>query len=343
VSVSLPHTGRQVHLIARPQGEPRAADFAMVEAPVVSPGPGQIVVRNEWMSVDPYMRRRMDDVDSYIEPFKLDEAMSGAAVGTVIASESADFPVGMWVRHFLGWREYATLDVDDPALRVIDVDAVPAQRYLSVLGMTGLTAYVGLTVAAPLQEGDTVFISGAAGAVGHVAGRVARALGAATVIGSAGGPEKVWKVVEEFGYDAAIDYKAGALDSQLEAAAPDGIDVYFDNVGGPHLEAAIGRMRVHGRVALCGAISQYNSSELPPGPRNLLLATNKRLSFRGFIVTDHLDLYGDYVSQAIRWITDGSLHVEETVVDGIENAPAALMDMLQGVNTGKMLVRLGRG
>src|SRR6185312_3256647 len=251
-------TDREIHLARRPVGEPVPEDFAAVDAPVVAPGTGQVLVRNDWLSVDPYMRGRMNDVKSYVPPFALGEAMEGGAVGTVIESGDASVPVGATVLHMAGWREYATLPAT--AVRVIDPGFAPAQAYLGVLGTTGLTAYAGLVEVAPVKEGDVVFVSGAAGAVGSVAGQIAKRLGAAKVIGSAGGPDKAARLTAEFGYDAAIDYRLGDLEGQLKQAAPEGIDVYFDNVGGEHLRAAIARLRVNGRVALCGAISQYNAA-----------------------------------------------------------------------------------
>jgi NADPH-dependent curcumin reductase CurA len=354
--MTFPDSGREVHLVARPTGDPVPADFALVEAPVAAPEPGQVVVRNDWMSVDPYMRPRMDDVKSYVPPFRLNAPMEGGAVGTVVASRSERFPVGTSVLHHLGWREYATLDTGSdgdagegdggggaaaPAPRPVDTTLAPAQAYLGVLGMTGLTAYAGLTAVAPVRKGDVVFVSGAAGAVGSVAGQLARLLGASRVVGSAGGPEKAALLVERFGYDAAIDYRAGDIDGQLAAAAPLGIDLYFDNVGGDQLRAALTAMRPYGRIALCGAISQYNATTRPAGPDNLGLAIGKRLTLRGFIVTDHADLAGEYARRAAGWLRDGRLHAEETVVDGIDNAVEAFLGLLSGANTGKMLVRLG--
>ncbi|MEV4258546.1 NADP-dependent oxidoreductase [Spirillospora sp. NPDC049652] len=334
----MPFTSREWRLAARPAGEPKPSDVAFTTVTVPDPGDGQVVVRNDVVSVDPYMRGRMNDVPSYIPPFELDEPMTGAAVGTVVASGAAEFPVGTTVTHFLGWREYALLPAD--GVRAVDTSLAPAQAYLGVLGSTGLTAYAGLTEIAPVRDGDTVFVSGAGGAVGSVAGQIARRLGAARVVGSAGGPEKVGRLTGTFGYDAGIDYRKGDLPGQLAEAAPDGVDVYFDNVGGDHLEAAIGAMNTFGRIALCGAISAYNAAEPPPGPRNLPLAVGKRLTLRGMIVSDHLALAPAYAARAAGWLKDGSLVAEETVVDGIENAFEAFQAMMRGANTGKMLVRL---
>ncbi|NUP33742.1 MAG: NADP-dependent oxidoreductase [Streptomycetaceae bacterium] len=331
-------TSREWHLIARPTGEPAATDFALVVAQVPDPEPGQVLVRNDWMSVDPYMRGRMDDTESYIPPFRLGEPMDGGAVGTVIASRAESMPEGTVVRHFAGWREYAVLPSAD--VERLDTELAPPQTYLGVLGSTGLTAYVGLMEIARMKPGDVVFVSGAAGAVGSAAGQIARLLGAERVVGSTGGPEKAARLVESYGFDAAIDYRRGGLPAQLAEAAPHGIDVYFDNVGGDHLQAAIGAMNRYGRIALCGAISQYNASEPTPGPDNLALAIGKRLTLRGMIIGDHLDMGPLYVRQAAGWLRNGSLRADETVVDGIGSAVDAFQSLMRGGNMGKMLVHL---
>ncbi|CAM5351844.1 Putative NADP-dependent oxidoreductase OS=Streptomyces glaucescens OX=1907 GN=SGLAU_11025 PE=4 SV=1 [Streptomyces glaucescens] len=255
---------REVHLVSRPVGAPVPENFAVVTTSVPEPADGQVVVRNTWMSVDPYMRGRMNDAPSYIPPFALDAAMEGSAIGEVVASRDASIPVGATVSHFLGWREYAV--VDAAGATVIDPALGRPQDYLGALGTTGLTAYAALTRIAPVEEGDVVFVSAAAGAVGSVAGQLARKLGASRVIGSAGGPAKTKKLLDGFGYDAAVDYRQRALAEQLAQAAPDGIDVYLDSVGGDHLQAAIGTMRAGGRIALVGAISGYDATEPAPGP-----------------------------------------------------------------------------
>ncbi|WP_214324381.1 NADP-dependent oxidoreductase [Nonomuraea sediminis] len=334
----MPVSSREWRLIARPVGEPTPADFELAQVQVPDPGPGQVLVRNTWLSVDPYMRGRMNDVPSYVPPFVLGEAMTGGAVGEVVASEASEVPVGTTVQHFQGWREYALVDAD--AVQPVDTGLAPAEAFLGVLGGTGLTAYAGLVEVAPVEDGDVVFVSGAGGAVGSIAGQIARHLGASRVIGSAGGPEKVRRLLDDFGYDAAIDYRQGDLPGQLAAAAPDGVDVYFDNVGGDHLQAAIGQMKRFGRIALCGAISGYNTTSPPPGPDNLPLAIGKRLTLRGFIVGDHVHLAPEYIQQASRWLRDGGLHAEETVVKGIEHAVDAFLSMMRGANTGKMLVQV---
>jgi NADPH-dependent curcumin reductase CurA len=331
-------SSRDWQLAARPVGEPTPADFTLATTTVPDPGPGQVVVRNTWLSVDPYMRGRMNEGPSYIPQFELGETMTGSAVGVVVASGTDGLPLGTTVSHFHGWREHALLDVR--AVQVLDTAVAPAQAYLGVLGTTGLTAYAGVKEIAPVREGDVVFVSGAAGAVGSVAGQLARKLGAVKVIGSAGGPEKARRLIAEYGFDEAIDYRDGDLPAQLAKAAPTGIDVYIDNVGGDHLQAALGVMNLRGRVALIGAISVYNATELPPGPNNLPYAIGKRITLRGMNVSDHFDLIPEYVSQAAGWLNDGSLRAEETVVDGIENTLDAFLSMMRGGNTGKMLVRL---
>ncbi|MBP8539647.1 NADP-dependent oxidoreductase [Streptomyces sp. MK37H] len=332
----IPTTGREWHLVARPQGWPKPEDFALREAPVSEPGPGQALVRNLYMSVDPYMRGRMNDVKSYTPPFKLDRPMEGGAVGKVVASNAEGISVGDHVLHFGGWREYATVDAKS-AVKV-DPEIAPLPAYLGVLGMPGLTAYAGLLEVASFKEGDAVFVSGAAGAVGSEVGQIAKLKGASRVIGSAGSDEKVRVLLDEYGFDAAFNYKSGPVADQLKEAAPDGIDVYFDNVGGEHLEAAIGRLKVHGRVTVCGMISQYNATEPTPAPRNLAMVIGKRLRIQGMLVADHQHLQERFFQEVGGWIREGKLHYRETVIKGVENAVEAFLGMLRGENTGKMIV-----
>ncbi|MGW7194807.1 NADP-dependent oxidoreductase [Streptomyces chryseus] len=337
---ALPTTGRSWHLVARPHGWPKPEDFALREAPVTEPGEGRVLVRNLHFSVDPYMRGRMNDVKSYVPPFKLDQPMDGGAVGEVIASADERFAVGDHVLHGLGWREYAEV----PATYATKVDAslAPLSAYLGVLGMPGLTAYAGLFEVASFKEGDAVFVSGAAGAVGSQVGQLAKLRGASRVIGSAGSDEKVKHLIEDLGFDAAFNYKNGPVAEQLREAAPDGIDVYFDNVGGDHLEAAIGSLNVHGRAAICGMIAQYNNTESTPGPRNMALIIGKRLRLQGLLVSDHAALQSQFVEEVSAWIRSGELKYSETVVKGIENGYDAFVGLLRGENTGKMIVSLTR-
>ena len=331
-------SSREWRLAARPQGAPTAETFEFASSELPAPGPGQILVRNTWLSVDPYMRGRMDDRESYVPPFAIGAALEGGAVGVVEASESPDVAVGQTVLHNSGWRELAVLD----AKRVAPVDtaAAPAQAYLGVLGMPGLTAYAGVTEVGALAEGETFFVSAAAGAVGSLAGQIAKLRGAGRVVGSAGSAEKVAWLTGEAGFDAAFDYKAGPVRRSLREAAPDGVDVYFDNVGGEHLEAAIGSMRLHGRIAICGMISQYNNREAAPGPRNLALFIGRRITMRGFLVGDHGNLRRQFLAEVGPWLAEGRIASRETVVEGLENAAEAFLGLLAGANTGKMLVKL---
>jgi NADPH-dependent curcumin reductase CurA len=316
---------REIRLARRPHGEPVAEDFELATREL-DPAAG-VLVRNRWMSVDPYMRGRMSDRKSYVPPFEIGKALQGGAVG--------ELEDGSLVLHQRGWREHALLRDDD--LQRVSVPAgVPESALLGALGMPGMTAWTGLTEIAPVREGETVFISAATGAVGSVAGQLAKARGC-RVIGSAGGPEKVRYALEELGYDEVFDHRA---DDPREALA-DGIDVYFDNVGGPQLEAAIGAMRRGGRIAVCGAVSQYNAVELPPGPRNLFMLVGKRITMRGFIVGDHYGRFGEFQDEVGGLIADGRLKLAETVVEGgLEAAPGAFIDMLRGRYLGKVVVAL---
>ncbi|KIF70029.1 NADP-dependent oxidoreductase [Streptomyces sp. AcH 505] len=335
---ALPTSGRAWYLVARPHGWPEPSVVELREVPVTEPGEGRILVRNLFFSVDPAMRGRMNDVKSYAPPYELDKPMHGSAVGEVIASKAEGFAVGDHVLHGLGWREYAEF----PAERATKIDTAlaPASAYLGVLGMTGLTAYAGLFDVAGLKKTDTVFVSGAAGAVGSQVGQFAKIKGAARVIGSAGSDEKVRLLTEEYGFDAAFNYKNGPVRDQLKAAAPDGIDVYFDNVGGDHLEAALSSFNLHGRAVICGMIAQYNSTEPTPAPRNLALVIGKRLRLEGMLVVDHFGLQPQFVKDVAGWLESGELKYHETVVQGIENGFDAFLGMLRGENTGKMVVGL---
>lgn len=337
-NTTLPTSTREIQLASRPHGRPVPENFRLAESALPELEDGQVLVRNLFISVDPYMRGRMNDVKSYSAPFALDAAMEGGAVGEIIASRSEDRKVGDTVVHSLGWREYAVLDAG--ATSPARTDLAPASAFLGALGMTGLTAYAGLLKVADFKPGDAVFVSGAAGAVGSLVGQIAKAMGASRVIGSAGTPEKVARLLE-LGFDAAFNYHDGPVRDLLkDAAGEKGIDVYFDNVGGEHLEAALSVMNVGGRVAMCGAIAQYNSTEPTPAPRNLMLAIGKQLTLKGFLVGGYWQYMGEFVEKVSGWIADGTIRYDETIVDGLENAPQAFMDLLDGANTGKMLVRL---
>ncbi len=327
---------RQIHLAARPSGLPSADGFRTVDVELADPGAGEILVRNTVLSVDPYMRGRMNDVKSYVPAFPLDAPLEGGAVGVILESRDASLRAGDTVLHMAGWREHAVLPAR--AARKIDVEGVPDSTYVGVLGMPGVTAYVGLTRIAVVQPGDTVFVSGAAGAVGSVAGQLARKLGAAKVIGSAGSPEKVAWLVDELGYDAAFDYHDG---SPAKLLAPHGpVDVYFDNVGGDHLEAAIFHMANFGRIAACGSIADYNATRPVPGPRNLAMIVAKRLTVRGFIVSDHYDAAADFLRVAGPWVSSGEIRYRETVYEGLDRTVDAFLALFSGDSIGKMIVRL---
>jgi NADPH-dependent curcumin reductase CurA len=340
--------GREVRLASRPVGWPTAENFEIATVEVDEPAPGQVLVRNLFMSVDPYMRGRMNEARSYAPPYQVGQAMHGRAVAEVVTSHSAGLDAGDVVVHDLGWREYATLD--GAKVRKVEPGGAPPSAHLGPLGAPGLTAYVGLLDIAGLRPGDTVFVSGAAGAVGCVAGQIAKLRGAARVIGSAGSAAKVDLLTTKLGFDAAFNYRdatsadpadrSAGLRARLGELAPDGIDVYFDNVGGDHLEAALAVLKPYGRVALCGAISQYNNTAPAPGPNNLGLAVGKRLTLRGFIVTDHLDRMPAFLDEVGAAVAAGNIHCPESIVDGLENAPAAFLGLLRGDNTGKALVRL---
>ncbi|WP_374929222.1 NADP-dependent oxidoreductase [Kytococcus sedentarius] len=332
-----PTTTRQIVLASRPHGDPAEENFRLEEAELPALEDGQVLVRTTVMSVDPYMRGRMNDAKSYVPPFQIDEPLDGGAVGEVVDSRADDLPVGTMVTHQLGWREHAVVDADQ-ALPVDTAD-VGDSAYLGVLGMPGLTAYTGLFHIGQFTEGDTVFVSGAAGAVGSLVGQMAKLAGAGRVIGSAGSPEKLERL-HELGFDAGINYKDGNLAEQLREAAPDGIDLYFDNVGGDHLEAAIGALNTHGRVTLCGAISQYNATEPPPGPRNMFQAIGKCLTLRGFVMTEYAHLRAEFLQRVQPWLAHGQLDWDVTERTGLENAPAAFGELFTGGNTGKMVVRL---
>ncbi|RKT88364.1 hypothetical protein SAMN05421805_101195 [Saccharopolyspora antimicrobica] len=330
--------GLEIRLASRPKGWPTPENFDVVEVDVPQPGDGQLLVRNVVMSVDPAMRGRMNAGKSYVPPFEVGKALQGGAVGEVVASNAEGFQPGDFVLHYLGWRDYAVFDAKH-AVKV-DPQVAPLNAYLYVLGMPGMTSYVGLTDIAEQREGDVVFISGAAGAVGSLAGQIAKLRGASRVIGSAGSAEKVRYLTEELGFDAAFNYHDGPVVKQLRAAAPDGIDVYFDNVGGEHLEAAIDVLNDFGRVAECGMISQYNNAEPQPGPNNLFKIVSKRLRLQGFIVIDHADRKDQFFAEVGGWLREGKISYRETVVDGLRNAPEAFLGLLRGENTGKMLVKI---
>ncbi len=331
---------RQWELVSRPSGWPTPENFRLVEVELPALADGEVRVANAFVSVDPYMRGRMNDTKSYTPPFALGEALTGGAVGRVVASRAEGLAVGDLVSHDRGWRDVA----QGPAAgfrRVEEVEGLPSSVHLGVLGMTSMTAWVGLLVVAGMRPGDTVFVSGAAGAVGSVVGQIARLRGAGRVIGSAGSAEKVARLTEHYGFDAAFNYHDGPVVEQLAAAAPDGLDVYFDNVGGDHLEAAIEVFNRDGRAALCGSISTYNATEPPPGPRNLFQLVGKGLTLKGFIVSWYAAEHGAaFAAEVGGWLRSGQLTYDETVVQGLDHTVDAFLGMLRGENTGKMVVAI---
>ncbi|WP_406201073.1 NADP-dependent oxidoreductase [Streptomyces europaeiscabiei] len=337
-----PRTTRVVCLVRRPDGEPVPGDFAVEERPLQALGEGQLLVRNLYMSVDPSMRGRLESTEKhYTHNFTPGSPLDGRALGVVEESRCSSVPAGAFVRHQLGWRERAVLNAaDTDGADRIDPRLAPLPTWLGLLGQTGFTAYVGLTRIAGLRPGDTVLVSAAAGAVGTAAGQFARLLGADRVIGTAGGPDKCALLVKEFGYDAAADYRTEPVREALARLAPDGLDVYFDNVGGEQLAAALHALRPEGRIALCGMMSQFGGERRPVDINQLIQAVLKRLTLRGFIVRDHDDLRPEFEQRVASWLAEGRITARETVVDGLENAAGALLSLLDGGNVGKMLVRL---
>lgn len=332
-------TATRILLASRPVGWPTPEDFRIERTPLPELAPGQVRVRNEFVSVDPYMRGRMSDARSYVAPYAIGAQISGGAIGRVVASAVDGLPEGTVVLHQHGWSDLVQ-DAAETFRIVPDLPGMPLSVRLHVLGMTGMTAYVGLTRIAGLAEGETVFISGAAGAVGTAAGQIARHLGAKRVIGSAGTPEKVALLTGKYGYDAAFDYHDGDVRELLAQAAPEGIDVFFDNVGGDHLQAALDAFNDHGRAALCGAISGYNSTDRTPGPDNMANLITRGLTLRGFTLGDHMDLAPEFQERMTGWFEGGGIVYDETIVYGIENTVQAFVDMMRGGNIGKMLVRI---
>ena len=339
-------TNRQIVLASRPEGEPSSANFRLVEHPVpeaASLAEGQVLVRHQFLSLDPYMRGRMNEGRSYAQPQPLDEVMIGGTVGTVVASKHAGYAAGDTVVGMGGWQEYAVVDGNQPGLlRKVDTTHVPASAYLGAVGMPGVTAWVGLTQIIAPKEGETVVVSAASGAVGGAVGQLAKARGCRAV-GLAGGPDKCRYVTEELGFDACIDYKQHpdlkSLSTALKQACPQGIDGYFENVGGMILDAVMLRMNAFGRIAFCGMISGYNGEPIPMQNPSLILVS--RLKLQGFIVSEHMALWPPALKELGGMVATGKLKYRETVAEGIAAAPEAFLGLLKGRNFGKQLVRLG--
>ena len=327
---------REIRLASRPKGIPTAANFTLARTELEPLQDQQVLVRNLFMSVDPYMRGRMNDRKSYVPPFEIGKVLEGGAVGEVVESRAKELKVGDAVTSNFGWRDYFISSPKD--LHPVSRKHQPLSVYLGALGMTGMTAWVGLNLV-EVKAGDVIYISGAAGAVGNVAGQLAKIRGC-KVIGSAGSLEKVKFLREECGFDIAFDYKTGPVVEQLKVEAPDGIDVYFDNVGGESLEAALSTLRVHGRIIACGGISGYNEEKPRPGPSNLFNITTKRLTMKGLIVRDWLDRQGEFEKEMSGYLQAGKLKSKETVVEGLDQAEEAFIGLFKGQNIGKMVVKL---
>jgi NADPH-dependent curcumin reductase CurA len=333
-------TNREIHLKQRPVGMPTANDFELVDRPIPEPGPNQFLVRNIWMTVDPYMRGRMMDRKSYVPPFQVGEVLDGGSVGQVVKSNHPGFSAGDYVCGFAagGWREYNV--TDGTMFQKVDPSVAPLQCFLGVLGMPGLTAYTSLLRIGEPKEGETVFVSAAAGAVGSVVAQISKIKGC-HVVGSAGSDDKCRWLVEEAGCDAAVNYRKGNLFADVAKACPNGIDIYYENVGGEHLETALELMNQKGRLVMCGMISMYNAVEAPPGPRNLVNVIGRSLKMQGFIVSDYIDMVPQFYSDMGPWIGAGRIKWQETVKEGIASAPEAFLGLFRGDNAGKMLVRVG--
>lgn len=327
----------QIHLASRPAGMPTKENFKSVDIELPVLKDGEVLVKNTWMSVDPYMRGRMVVSDSYIAPFEIDAVLEGGAVGEVVESKNETFPVGSKVSHISGWRTTFISDGSDLAL--LPAIGVPEQHFLGVMGMPGLTGWVGLFKVAQLKPTDTVFVSAASGAVGSVVCQIAK-LNGCKVIASVGSDEKA-EMVKAMGVDAVINYKkTDDLTKALREAAPEGVDVYFENVGGAHLEAALNVMNPYGRIPVCGMISDYNAETPQPGPSNLLLINTKKITMQGYIVMDYWEHYGEFVEQMGQWMKEGKVTSEETIYEGLDNAADAFIGLFEGKNKGKMLVRI---
>lgn len=338
-------TSTEIRLAARPQGWPTPQDFVTETVEHADLQPGQVRVVNEFLSVDPYMRGRMSAARSYVKPYELGETVTGGAVGRVVESAADELPAGTLVLHQHGWTDRVQAGAED-FRPVPELHGLPHSAYLGILGMPGMTAYLGLTRIAGLREGDTVLVSGAAGAVGTAVGQIARRLGAARVIGSAGSSEKTAALTQKYGYDVALDYKDAPIREQLvRAVDEDRVDVFFDNVGGDHLEAALDVMADFGRIALCGQISGYNATQRPAGPDNLGNVLTRRLRMQGFIVTEvaaaHPGAVEEFRERMTGWLSSGDVVFEETVMDGFDRTVEAFLAMMRGENRGKMIVRLG--
>ena len=329
---------REIRLKNRPVGLPAESDFELAEVRVPQVGQSQVLVENIYMSVDPYMRGRMVDRKSYVPPFQIGQPLDGGCVGRVVESKNEQFKVGDFVLGMFGWREYFISD--GTGILKIDPKVAPIQAYLGTLGMPGLTAYVGLLDIGKPKEGETVFVSAASGAVGSIVCQIAKLKGC-HVVASAGSDAKVTWLLEEAGVDAAFNYKkANNIIAEVGKKCPKGIDVYYENVGGVHLEAALEHMNKFGRIVMCGMIAIYNATDPVPGPSNLAYIIGKQLKMQGFIVSDHFDKLAQFYADMAKWIAAGKIKWKETTVEGLENAPRAFIGLFKGDNLGKMIVKV---
>ncbi|WP_433747070.1 NADP-dependent oxidoreductase [Falsibacillus pallidus] len=331
-------TNRQIHLVKRPETIPTEEHFKFVEVPVPSLGENEVLIHNLYLSVDPYMRGRMSDAKSYVAPFNLNEKLVGGVVGEVVESASSRFSKGDIVTGMLGWEEYSKASENE--IRKIDPKMAPVTTALGILGLTGLTAYFGIEDICRPKEGETVVVSGAAGAVGSTAGQIAKIFGA-RVVGIAGSDDKVDYIQNELGFDAAINYKTtDDIQAALEEACPNGVDAYFDNVGGEISDAVLNLLNKHARIAQCGAISSYNKAN-DQGPRIQTKLIKSSALIKGFVVSDYSDRFKEGASNLGKWLSEGKLTYEETIVEGFENIPEAFLGLFKGTNRGKQLVKIG--
>lgn len=332
-------TSRRLILASRPDGMVDDTVVRVEEVAVPDPEPGQAIVRVQYLSIDPTIRTWMDDAPGYLPPIELGAVVRSGGIGEVVASASDDYPVGSTVFGMLGWQDHAVVDGGELSGQVLPEGVEPTSA-LSVFGVTGMTAYFGLLDVARPEEGDVVVVSGAAGATGSIVGQIAKIKGAAKVVGIAGGPEKCAWIVDELGFDAAIDYKADDVAARLREECPDGIDVYFDNVGGEILDTVLPQMALHGRIACCGAISAYNDRDGGHRLRNYFSLITQRVRMQGFLVLDYLDRFLEGQVEMFGWVAEGRIRHAEHVVDGLENAPEALNLLFTGGNTGKVIVKV---
>jgi len=330
---------REIRLTQHFTGPVQPEYFELAEVELPEPAEGEVMVKNAWLSVDPYMRGRMIGIKTYIDPFRVGEPLEGGAVGQVVKSNAEGFAEGDWVMSMYGWREGYTAST--VGLTKVDANLLPPEAYLGVAGLTGMTAYVGIKRMIDLKAGETLWMSAGAGAVGSAGIQFAKAMGA-NVIASAGGAEKT-AFCKEIGADAVVDYKAtddlaGAINAAAEPFG--GVDTYFENVGGDHLQAALDVLKPHGRMAICGMIARYNDNEMQPGPTNLTSIIAKKLTIKGFILSDHFDMQGEFITDLSNWMMAGKVKTRDTVFEGIDQTPAAFMGLFTGANIGKMLVKL---